>query len=99
FLGKLFQNGMSIVFVVVFARLLGVEQYGIYKLVVVITTIAAAVGLLGMEGGIKRFLALAGKSGEENRVWGIIQVGTALPFLFALLLSAAIALGADPLAR
>lgn len=98
FVGKLFQHLMGLGFVFMMARLLGAEQFGLYRMAIIIVTITAAISLIGLDGGIKRYIPIARNERNKAKIWGIIQIGVGVPFLVGLALTAIILLAAKPIA-
>lgn len=87
FAGRIFQNLLTLAFAVIIARVLGAQQYGLYRLTITIVTIVSAVSLLGLNNGIVRYIPRALRDKNKARVWGVIQVGVGLPSLVGLLLT------------
>ena len=63
-----------------------------------IVTITAAISLLGLDGGIKRYIPMARNERNKAKIWGIIQIGVGIPFLTGFALSMIILLAAGPIA-
>ncbi len=97
FVGKLFVQGISLGFVYIMAQTFGAEQYGVYRLAILIATITAAVSLIGLDGGMKRYVAIARSEKNRNKLWGVIQLGVGLPAIIGLVLAFVIAVTAEPI--
>ena len=97
FLGELFTYITGFLLSVIIARFLGAEQFGLYRLSLTVTSIAAAACLMGLDGGLARFIPIAVKQRSENRIWGLIQVGVGIPFLISLILTSILILMAEPI--
>jgi len=97
FAGELFAYITGFLFSIVIARFLGAEQFGVYRLSLTITTIVAAICYMGLDGGLVKFLPIAVGERNENRVWGIIQVGVGLPLFLSLVLTLIFIFIAEPL--
>ena len=97
FAGELFTYITGFLFSIVIARFLGADQFGVYRLSLTITTIVAAICYMGLDGGLVKFLPIAVRERNENRVWGIIQVGVGLPLFLSLVLTLIFIFIAEPL--
>jgi O-antigen/teichoic acid export membrane protein len=95
FLGKLFVQFTSLFFIFIVTRFLGTEQYGLYKLVVTISMITASICMIGLDGGIKRFLSIGRVENNTAKIWGVMRIGTIVPGLIGLALTLTIFLGAN----
>lgn len=73
---------------VVLARLLGAEGSGIFFLALAITVMISAVGRIGMENALVRFIASNVAAGLSARVLGVYKKAT----LYALLVASSLAL-------
>jgi len=99
FAGKLFVQLLSLLFIYIVARFLGAEQYGLYKLAVTISMIVSAICMIGLDGGVKRYISLARVENNRAKIWGVIQLGTWLPAVIGLLFTLILFLGASPIAE
>ena len=97
FLGKLFVQGVSLGFVLIMTRTFGAEEYGLYRLAILIITITSAMSVIGLDGGLKRYMTIALSEKNKNKLWGVIQLGTVVPVVIGLLLSLIILIFADPI--
>ena len=87
FVGRIFEYVVRFVFGIFIARVVGVEQYGLYTLAITVSLIATNISMLGLQTGMVRFLPAKIREGDEKSVWGIIQVSVGLPALISILLS------------
>ncbi|MDH4137000.1 MAG: flippase [Anaerolineae bacterium] len=99
FFGSLFSYASRFVFGIIVARSIGADGYGLYDLGVTVALILTGLSLLGLPGGIVRFLPAAIRKRDETRVWGILQVSVALAGSVSLVLALAIFGLADLLAE
>jgi O-antigen/teichoic acid export membrane protein len=89
FFGSLFSYASRFVFGIIVARSIGADGYGLYDLGVTVALILTGFSLLGLPGGIVRFLPTAIRKRDETRVWGILQVSIALAGSVSLVLALA----------
>ncbi|GJM30114.1 MAG: polysaccharide biosynthesis protein [Cyclobacteriaceae bacterium] len=99
FIGKLYVQGISLFFVFLITRTFGAEQYGLYRLAILIATITAAISLIGLDGGVKRYVAIARSEHNKSKLWGVIQLGTLVPLAIGLFLSLVLCLSAEMVAE
>ena len=97
FVGKVVNNLLSLGFVFLLARWLGAEQYGLYRLAVTVVVIVSGACMLGMDAGVKRYIAIARKQRDKERIKGVVQLGIGIPGLVSLVISLIVLLLADPL--
>lgn len=95
FAGNLFVYAIRFAFGLVIARLLGAELLGLYSLGMTFPEVAGIIASLGLGTGIARYIPIALNQKDEARLWGIIQVGVAVPALVGLALALVIFLCAD----
>ena len=96
--GKLFTNAIRLVTAFLLARLLGAEQYGMYQLSLNVITLVAGVVLLGFDRALTRFMAISIARGEDDKTWGILQLGIGIPLLLSVLTNIGLYLLAYPIA-
>ncbi len=99
FIGKILEYLISLGFVFLMARMLGADQYGLYRIMVTVVSITAAICLIGLDGGLKRYIAIANKKQNTSELWGIIQIGLGIPSVVGLLVTVIILFSAEPLAN
>jgi O-antigen/teichoic acid export membrane protein len=87
FIGQLFEYASRFLFGIILARSIGAEGYGLYNLGDTLAATISIFALLGLPSGVIRFLPGALREGDEERVWGILQVAIALVGAFSLLLA------------
>ncbi|MHB8135349.1 MAG: flippase [Anaerolineaceae bacterium] len=98
FAGRLFEYVVRFAFGILIARVVGVEQYGLYTLAITVSLIASNMAMLGLQTGMVRFLPPAIRMKDDQSIWEIIQVCVGIPVFFSLLLALGIYLLASPLA-
>ncbi|HSL47021.1 MAG TPA: flippase [Anaerolineales bacterium] len=96
--GKLFLSLSRLVTVIVLARLLSVEQYGLYNLALSAANVAIAIAILGLDTALVRYIAIAASRKDDTSLWGSLQVGITLSVLLSALTSTLLFALAYPLA-
>lgn len=86
FFGRLFDFASRFIFGVLVARSLGAEGLGLYMLGVTTVVAIATFARLGLSEGMVHFLPEALDRRDDDRVWGILQIGLAVPALIGLAL-------------
>jgi len=97
-LGTLFAFGSRFVIAFFLARLLGVEQYGIYILAISAATLIASIATLGLDTTMVRYVAILRSKHDDAGVWGTLQIGVGFSFLASTLLSLGLYFLAEPIA-
>jgi O-antigen/teichoic acid export membrane protein len=97
--GKMFTNAIRLVTAFLLARLLGAEQYGMYQLSLNVITLVAGIVLLGFDRALTRFMAISIARRDDNKTWGILQLGIGIPFLLSVLTNVGLFLLAYPIAE
>ncbi len=87
FVLKVLAAGFAFGLNVVLARLLGAEGSGIFFLAFTIVLIVAAIGRVGMENALVRFVAANVASGQLGKVLGVYQKAMLYSFVSAAILS------------
>ncbi|NJD60871.1 MAG: hypothetical protein FIA98_15870, partial [Anaerolineae bacterium] len=95
FAGNLFGYGIRFVFGIVIARLLGADLFGLYSLGMTFPELAGTIALLGLGAGLARFIPIAINKKDDAQIWGLIQVGIAIPGSVGLALALLVFLCAD----
>ena len=95
FAGNLFGYCIRFAFGIVIARLLGARLFGLYSLGMTFPELAGTIALLGLGAGLARYIPIAINQKDEARIWGLIQVGIAIPGLVGLALALVMFLCAD----
>ena len=85
--GRLFVYGTRFILAFLMARALGADQYGLYTLAISVATIVAGVAVLGLHTAMVRYVAILNKKGDEEGVWGALQIGIGLPALISTVLA------------
>jgi len=98
FAGRLFEYFISLIFVVMVSRLLGPGPYGLYRLTLSIVMVVSALCLLGLEGGISRFIPIFLTKNDKAGVRGVAQIGIGLPVFIGIALSVIIAFSSEQIA-
>lgn len=75
FAGKMFLSAIRLLTAVILARLLGAEQYGLYKLSLSAANIAVVLAVFGLDTALIRYIAIQDSRKDEEGVWGTIQLG------------------------
>ena len=96
FVGQLFAYATSFIFSITVARMLGAEQFGLYNLALTASGLAAGLSYLGLNGGLSRYIPIFRSEGNPAKIWGVIQIGTSIPFLISLILSTIFWITAEP---
>lgn len=87
FVLKVVAAGLSFGLSVVLARLLGAEGTGIFFLALTLVTILSAIGRLGMENSLVRFIAANISSGQPDKVLGVYQKAVLYSLIGSTILS------------
>ena len=74
FAGRLFEYIVRFAFGILIARVIGVEQYGLYTLGITVALIVSNIAMLGLQVGMSRFLPPAIHKKDNTAIRGIIQV-------------------------
>ena len=98
FAGKLITYAFSFIFSVIVARMLGAEQLGLYMLSLTVATVVVGISFLGLDGAMDRYIPIMRKNRDKAGLWGVIQIGTGIPSLVSLFLTAVLLIFAEPLA-
>jgi O-antigen/teichoic acid export membrane protein len=99
FAGRLFEYVVRFAFGILIARVIGVEQYGLYILSITVAAIATNIAMLGLQVGMVRFLPPAIHEKDEPSIRGILQICVGFPVLFSLTLAIGLFLLASPVAN
>lgn len=98
FAGRIFEYVIRFAFGIFIARVVGVEQYGLYTLAITVSLIATNIAMFGLQTGMVRFLPATIREKDDQATWGIIQVSVGIPLIFSIVLSLGLLLLADNLA-
>ncbi len=95
----MFTNVIRLVTAFLLARLLGAEQYGMYQLSLNVITLLAGMVLLGFDRALTRFMAITIARRDDEKTWGILQLGVGIPLLLSVLTNIGLFLLAYPIAE
>lgn len=85
FAGKMFLAGIRLVTAVILARLLGAEQYGLYRLSLSAATITVVIAVFGLDTALIRYISILNRRHDERGIWGTLQLGLGLALLLSTL--------------
>ena len=88
--GRLFAYGTRFVIAYLLARSLGAENYGLYKLAISAAAIVAGLASLGLDSALVRYVAILRRKGDDEGLWGALQLGVGISALLSVLLAAAL---------
>ena len=86
FAGRLFEYASRFVFGIILARALGADGYGLYTLGLAAIVVLGGVAVLGLDAAMEHFLPDAIHKRDEDRIWGMLQIGLALPAVFGIVI-------------
>lgn len=98
FAGKIFEYIIRFAFGIFIARVVGLEQYGLYTLAITVSLVATNIAMLGLQTGLVRFLPESIREKDDKTTWEIIQVSIGIPLIFGLVLALGLFFLADNLA-
>lgn len=98
FIGNIFEAGSRFIFAILLTRLLGAEQFGLYRLALTAGTVGAGLSLFGLNTALVRYVALFAGRRDSAGVWGTIQIALGLSTILSMLLGLGLFLFADPIA-
>ncbi len=98
FTGKILGGGIQYLYIILIARLLGVEFFGLFMLGVTIINLAGIFCRLGLDNGVLRYVPLYNGMGDSERVKGAIVQSLKYSFIMSLLVGVILYLTADTLA-
>jgi len=97
-LGLIFSNFAGYLFNVVTARFLGSDGYGVISLAVAVVGFLAPLCVLGIDSGIKRYVAFYRGKGDESRTKGTITSGLKIVLLPTVFISILLFIFSEPIA-
>lgn len=97
--GSIFEFAGRFAIAFLLARLLGAEQYGLYNLAISTALILSGIASFGMESALVRYVAMLSKQGDDEGLWGAIQIGVGLSMMVSILTGMSLYLLAQPLAE
>ncbi len=83
--GKMVLSVVRLVTAIILARLLGADQYGLYRLTLSVANIAVVLAVFGLDTALLRYIAIQVGRGDERGVWGTLQIGLGLTTLLSVL--------------
>ena len=98
FAGKVLLSASRLITAILLARLLSVEQFGLYSLAISASGIIVGISLLGLEVAQVRFVAIAASRKDEVGLWGAFQIGIGLTTLLSVITSTGLFAIAYPIA-
>ena len=98
FLGRVFAWGSRFLLAILIARLLGAAQYGLYNIALASATIAAALGILGLDAALVRYSAVFAARRDWARLRGTLRFAIGVPAALAGLLATAVVIASEPIA-
>jgi O-antigen/teichoic acid export membrane protein len=99
FVGALVTYALRLVLGVVLARLLGSEQFGLYRLAASAAAIVGGLVLLGLPSAMVRYVALYNSRRDAERIWRTLQVGIGAFAILGVLMAAGLYVLAEPIAE
>jgi O-antigen/teichoic acid export membrane protein len=97
--GRVFESASRFVIVLMLARVLGVEGYGLYVLALAAGSLFAGIALLGLDEAMVRYIAILSGRRDRSGVWGALQVGLGVSLVAGIGLGAVLYFGAAPIAQ
>ena len=98
FIGRVFKYAIRFIIGLFLARLLGAHQYGQYTLVLTTITLVTSFTYLGLKSGVVRYVSVFLNKKDDNRLWGVIQLGLIIPTVLGILACVGIFVFADRIA-
>lgn len=96
--GRAFSSLVRLVTAVLLARWLGAEGYGLYILCISVAFAASSIASLGLDVAMERYIAVAGRRGDEASARGTLQVGVLGTLLPGLVVAGALLLLSNQIA-
>jgi O-antigen/teichoic acid export membrane protein len=99
FAGKLFLSFSRLITVILLARILGTEQYGLYNLALSAANVVLGIAILGLDSALVRYVAIYSSRRDEAGLWGAIQISLGLSTLLSVITSTGLFALAYPISR
>ncbi len=99
FLGSIIGRGISVITMVVLARVLGAEMLGLYFLGLAILNLSGLISRLGLSIGSLRFISIYHGEGDKEKIKGIIFQSLSISFTAGVIFALIIFLSADFIAE
>lgn len=98
-IGQFTQKALTFLFVAVAVRLLGTSDYGLYREVFQVMTVATTLAAGGFPYAAVRFIARARAIGDHAGARGVARITLAGALVSSFVVIAILAIGAEPIAR
>lgn len=95
FVGKILGGGMQYLYIIVVARILGGESFGLFSLGLTIISLAGIIGLLGLDNGVIKYVASYRAAGDKQRVKGAIVKSLQCSFIASVFIGIVLFLTAE----
>ena len=82
--GKLFLSFSRLITVVILARILGAEKYGMYNIALSAATLALGLAILGLDDALIRYIAVYKSRHDQEGLWRAFQTGIALSLFLSV---------------
>jgi len=99
FVGKSISTALKYITLVLVARVLGVELFGLYTLGLIIYQVGALLASMGLENGAVRFLSIFHSAGHFQKVKGLLLQAIGLPLFGGVVVGSILFLHAEVIAR
>ncbi|MBE9570812.1 MAG: oligosaccharide flippase family protein, partial [Proteobacteria bacterium] len=97
FVGKVIGGGFQYLYVIIVARMLGADSFGLFVLGLTIINFAGVIGRLGLDSGVVRYVSLYNGIGDKKRVKGTIVQAFKYTFIVSTFLGIVLFLTSEPL--
>jgi O-antigen/teichoic acid export membrane protein len=97
FVGKILGAGAQYLYIIVVARILGGESFGLFSLGLTIISLAGVIGLLGLDNGVIRYVASYRAAGDKQRVKGAVVKSLQYSFTASVFIGIVLFLAAKPI--
>lgn len=95
FLGSIIGRGISVITMVLLARVLGAEMLGLYVLGLAILNISGLISRLGLQTGSLRFISIYHSEGDKEKIKGVVLQSLFISFMVGIVFALIIFLAAD----
>ena len=97
--GRVIEFGSRFIITLLLARILGVQDYGLYVLSISAVTLFAGVAYLGLDQALVRYVAILSSRKDSAGLRGALQVGFGVSAVAGAVMGAALYLGAAAIAE
>ena len=94
-IGNLIDRAIQYLYVIVVARMLGRESFGLFMLALTILNFAGVLSRLGLDCGTLKYVSLYNGVGDKARVKGVIIASLKYPFTISIIVAAVLFLTAE----